>query len=217
MGPVPTNDLWTTETANGTLTIDNMQARGTRALHVHTTDSGRARIFVNNFSPPSNSFYGRMFVYVTAFPTAPDYAHFTMVEASGTGNGTLVRPYGGQFIPTSGGGLNKAEMGIGSDQGPTGDWINVKTSAPGIPGRFVCVEWQLDATTNDVNLWFDNVPQPALDTTQTVHGGNAVDFIFPTFNSLWIGWWLYQSGTTPGEFDIWYDDIQLSISRIHGC
>jgi len=31
-----------------------------------------------------------------------------------------------------------------------------------------------------------------------------------------IGWQLYQSGTTPGGFDLWIDDVALGTRRL-GC
>jgi hypothetical protein len=54
---------------------------------------------------------------VDAFPTGPDWAHFTLVEATGTGSSEIVRPVGGQYAPTVPG----IFWGVGADGGPTGD------------------------------------------------------------------------------------------------
>lgn len=72
-----------------------------RSMHVHTEGNGHAYIQLSPFAPPSNSFFGRMYIWVTAFPSAPDYAHFTLVEAAGSGAG-VIRPIGGQYIPGKG-------------------------------------------------------------------------------------------------------------------
>jgi len=65
-----TNEVSTGTTA-GTLTIDNMHSRGAKALHIHTVGNGRGLIHVKNFAPPANSFYGRMWMWVDAFPSRP--------------------------------------------------------------------------------------------------------------------------------------------------
>lgn len=209
-----TSQNWNIETGNGSATIDAVHARGKAALHLHTVDNGRAFLVPRSFAPPGNSFWGRMWLWVDGFPTRPDYAHFTMVEALGSGNGTLVRPVGGQYIPGMGNG--NALWGVGSDGGPTGDWTNWRTSAPTAGGRWTCMEWQMNAADNAVNVWIDGEAKPDMSVSTKNHGGNNVDFVFPTFNQIKIGWQLYQGGATPGQFDVWLDDVALAGSRI-GC
>ena len=46
------------------------------------------------------------------------------------------------------------------------------------------------------------------------HGGNQVDFLFPEFDTVKLGWQLYQPNE--GSYDIWMDDIALGTKRI-GC
>jgi hypothetical protein len=203
---------WTTEvstgTAAGTLTIDAMHARGQKALHVHTTGNGRGLIHVKNFAPPSNSFHGRMWLYIDAFPSAPNYAHFTLVEAQGTGNSTKVRPIGGQYIDTG------AFWGPGADGGPTGDWTNWQKSAPATGAKWVCIQWQMDASKNAINISVDGKANADLSVDTKKHGGSGVDFVFPMFNDIWFGWWLYQAGPTPDHFDLWLDDLALGTMPI---
>lgn len=215
LGPA-SSAKWTPETQSGSLTIDATHARGTRALHVHTDGNGRAMIRLAPFAPPENSLHGRARIWVTAFPTAPDYAHFTMVEASGNGGG-VIRPIGGQYIPVSANaGAGRSLWGVGSDGGPTGDWTRWQTAAPAEAGRWLCVEWQLRAVDDTVNVWIDGVARPELTVSKTDHGGASTDFVFPTFTQIWFGWWLYQGGPTPAAFDVWFDDIALGTSRL-GC
>lgn len=201
---------WTPVTKDGALTIDATHAQGKGALHVHTQANGKAYIEVAGLSPAQNSFFGRMKMWVTAFPTAPDYAHFTMVEASGSEPG-VIRAVGGQNIPGQ-----ATFWGTGSDGGPTGDWTNWKESAKVEAGKWVCVEWEFAASDNQIQVWFDGQLNPDLTVSTKVHGGTAVDFVFPTFNKIWFGWWLYQSGSTPPEFDLWLDDVALATKRL-GC
>ena len=206
--PKWTNDMSTGASA-GTLTIDGMHSRGQAALHVHVAGNGHAMIHVKNFSAPANSFHGRLWLWADAFPTAPNYAHFTMVEAAGTGNSSKVRPIGGQYISGSMGSF----WGAGSDGGPTGDWTSWKTSAPTKAQAWVCMQWQMDASKNAITISIDGTPQPDLSVSTKMNGGTG-DFVFPTFNDIWFGWWLYQAGPTPDHFDIWLDDLALGTAAI---
>ena len=201
---------WGIDTRDGTLTVE--RGRTSKVLHVHTVDNGRAFLRVDDFAAPGNRFYGRMRLRVDAFPTAPDWAHFTLVEATGTGSAEIVRPIGGQYVPT----LGRSLWGIGADGGPTGDWTDWRESAPTVADTWQCVEWQLDATDNRIAVWLDGVANPELTASTAVHGGNNVPFVLPTVNTIKIGWQLYQGGTTPDHFDLWIDDIALSTHRL-GC
>jgi len=216
-GAATSTSKWMTEVSTGstagTLTIDNMHARGQKALHVHTVGNGRGLIHVKNFAPPNNSFYGRMWLWVDAFPSAPNYAHFTMVEAVGTGNSSKVRPIGGQFIDGQLANSTNVFWGPGSDAGPTGDWTNWKPSAPAKAASWVCIQWQMDASKNGISISIDNKPNADLTVSTKSHTGSG-DFVFPMFNDIWFGWWLYQSGPTPDHFDIWLDDLALGTSPI---
>jgi hypothetical protein len=205
---------WGVDTRAGTLTVERPATPTGRGqnLHVHTAGNGRA-FLVAAIDPPGNSFYGRVRVRVAAFPTAPDWAHYTLVEASGpTAGAGVVRPLGGQYVPT----LGTALWGVGSDGGPTGDWTSWQESAPSVAGRWQCVEWHQDASDNAVDVWIDGRRQADLSVDTTHHGGNPVDFVLPDVDTVRIGWQLYQSGPTPDRFDLWFDDVALATGRI-GC
>jgi hypothetical protein len=199
---------WGVDTKHGTLTVEKAP-RGQRVLHAHTERNGRAFLRVDDFSAPGNSFYGRIRLKVKAFPRRPDWAHYTLVEATGRGP-EIVRPLGGQYVPTSG----QALWGVGADGGPTGDWTNWRESAPSREDVWQCVEWRMDASDNRVELWFDGVPQPDLTVSTRSHGGNPVDFVFPVFDTVKIGWQLYQANDD--THDLWIDDIALGSKRV-GC
>jgi hypothetical protein len=202
-----------TATANDTLTIDATHARGTKALHVHVTQNEFGYAKLTTFAPPAAGFFGRLYVWATAFPTAPDYAHFTMVETAGQpSTAGVIRPIGGQYDPVG----KSADWGVGSDQGPTGDWTNWRTSAPAQGGKWLCMEWEMRTADNVINVWIDGVAKTDLTVSTKVHGGNNVDFVFPKWDSLWFGWWLYQASPTPNQFDLWYDDVAIGTARL-GC
>lgn len=209
-----TSDDWDA-VGNGSLTIvGDRTFAGERALQVHTDENGWAFMRVP-FSDPSNSFFGRMRVWVSEFPSAPSWAHYTLVELRGSDRPARVRPVGGQFVPESSGGPD-AFWGIGADGGPTGDWTNWRTSAPSEGGRWLCVEWELDASENFIRLSIDGTDDDALTVDTTDHGGADVDFVLPTFEEVFLGWQLYQSGPTPSAYDVWIDDVVFDSTRV-GC
>ena len=219
LGPAnnATSTTWDTEAANGQLAIDATHARGQRALRLAITGNGRARLTVGNLAPANNSLHGVVHAWVTAFPTAPDYAHYTMVELAGAGGGTLLRPIGGQYAPAGGAGQPAGSFwGVGSDGGPTGDWTNWRRTAPSVGGQWLCLEWRMSAANGEIDVWIDGVAKPELSVSKTVHGGTQVDFVFPAIDRAWFGWWLYQANPTPSTYEVWLDDLALASDRL-GC
>ncbi|WP_369171914.1 hypothetical protein AB5J49_29725 [Streptomyces sp. R28] len=213
LGPVAKGRGWTTDTSSGTLTVTPSTTGPGRELRVHTEGNGRAFLVFPDLAPPGNSYWARLRLRVDAFPTAPDWAHWTIAEASGSDSPTLVRPLGGQYAPTDKGNF----WGVGSDLGPTGDWTSWKTSAPATAGTWQCVEFHLDAADNRVTVYFDGVEQPDLTVSTDHHGGTSDPFTFPTFDKLRLGWQLYQAEPTPSSYDIRMDDIAVSTRRVAGC
>lgn len=204
---------WGVDTRHGTLHVERAGRAG-KALHVRTEDNGKAFLQVHDLAAPDNTFWGRLRIKVDEFPTAPDWAHFTLVEITGSGSDEVVRPLGGQFAPTVG--PDAVFWGIGADGGPTGDWTSWQESAPTVEDRWQCVEFAWSAQDDRVEVWFDGVPQPDMTVTTTDHGGADTDFVLPVADTVKIGWQLYQPGTTPERFDLWVDDITLAADRV-GC
>lgn len=171
------------------------------------------RLVVDDFSPPGNSFYGRLYAHVEKFPSAPNYAHWVLVEALGeAGRGERVRPLNGQLIQEVG--LNM--WGVGSDGGATGDWTAWRESAPATEGVWTCLEWRVHHSDSSVRIWIDGVPNHELEVSRGSHGGKKyTNFDFPTFRSIWFGWWNFQPETTPATFNVTMDNIVLSTDRIY--
>ncbi|MFI1044632.1 hypothetical protein ACH4U3_02260 [Streptomyces griseoruber] len=213
LGPVTAGHGWTSDTSHGSLTVEPSATGHGRELRLHTEGNGRAFLVLDDLAPAGNSFWARLRLRVDAFPTAPNWAHWTLAEASGSDAPTLVRPLGGQYVPTE-----KANFwGVGSDLGPTGDWTAWRTSAPATAGRWSCVEFHLDATDNRVTVYLDGVERPELTVSTEEHGGTADDFVFPAFDRLKLGWQLYQADPTPTSYDLRMDDVALSTRRVGGC
>jgi len=188
--------------------------RGTHSAHFHTDNNGLSFIKEKKTFPAvNNTFWGRMFFYVDALPVTPAYAHFTIIEGAGTGDSSAVRE-GGQY----------RKFGVGTDGGPTGDWTNIdadptKDSAKEIPEKqWMCVEWLYKGDTNETRFFRDGVEHPSLYTFPKVaHGASSnVDYNLPNFNSVWVGWWMYQNNPVPDHFDVWIDEIAIDKDRI-GC
>ena len=92
-----------------------------------------------------------------AFPTAPDWAHFTLVEATGTDSSEVVRPIGGQYAPTvpgtSGGWARTAARPA---TGPTGG------SPPRSPRTRGSASSGDRPHGQQVAVWIDGVANPEL-------------------------------------------------------
>ncbi|MHC5906801.1 hypothetical protein ACVNF4_23295 [Streptomyces sp. S6] len=205
---------WTTETSPGsTITVvPSTSGYPGKELLFHTEGNGKAFVVLPLDSLAGNSLWARVRVKVGAFPTAPDWAHWTLAEASGGDSPTLVRPLGGQYAPTDKGNF----WGVGSDLGPTGDWTNWRTSAPAVAGAWQCLEFHLDASDNKVTVYFDGVENPDLTVSTKSHGGTSDDFTFPTFDKLKLGWQLYQGNPSPSSYDVRMSGIAVGPQRA-GC
>jgi hypothetical protein len=159
--------------------------------------ANKAGVFIRDFSPPNNNYFGRMFVRVAQFPAAA-FDHWVLVEARRVGIQEFVRPVGGQ----------NNRWAPGADGSPAGDWTDwAQSNAPANAGAWECVEWQMDGSggNNDLLLWVNDVE------VRPVERGN---YSFPVIDDLWVGWVVYQGGQA--NYDVRIDDLVLSTSRI-GC
>jgi hypothetical protein len=212
-----------TKAGNGTITIDAMHAaRGTNALHVRSVDNGWAIIRESKtFPAPGNRYFGRMFVWFSLLPVAPNWAHWNIAEAEGTGSTELGR-IGGQWDPGFDGKTPQNYFGQGSGPGPTGDWTNQDQDPGGKPtavptGSWICVEWMHDGDANQTRFFWDGTEHASLYTDATHHGGNqSVMYDLPAFTSVYFGFWFYQGNGQGQVFDTWIDEVAIDYQRI-GC
>jgi hypothetical protein len=216
-------------TVNGTApVIDGIHAaRGTNALHITQNGNGSSYIQESmTFPVPNDTYFGRAFFWFAKLPTmsatgAPDgsafdYAHWTIIAASGTDVEGQIR-VSGQLSK----GVNL--FGVGTDNrvqdSGTGDWTISDNDPTGDPspvptGQWVCLEWMHDGAANETLFYWNDVEHPSLETTATKHGGNANPFILPQFTNVWLGWQEYQPTTEP--FELWVDEVAIDTARV-GC
>jgi hypothetical protein len=211
---------WSVDTQQGSLAVEPVTAGSQQqVLHVHTDANGRAFLTIKDFAAPGNTHFGRLWAKVDQYPTGKDFAHFVQVQVSGAGSAEIVRPVGGQFVGSQflrNGGEGRSLFGIGADGGPTGDWTDFRESATAASGRWQCLEWSVQAEDNAVQLTVDGTANPELVASTTTHGGNQVPFILPTVDTIAIGWQVFQADVDPGQFDMLYDNIAVSSTRL-GC
>ncbi len=187
-------------------------ARGKRSGHFHTTDNGLMLIRNSSIFPvPDNRYYGRLFVYFDALPSAPRWAHWSLVGAQGAEEAEI--RVGGQFD----GEINR--FGVGTDHGPTGDWTRLdEDSDETVPVReWLCLEWLHDGSSDETRFWVNEEERGSLRTSADDHGGEETEqYLMPEFESAWVGFWQYATGVTPDAFDVWIDEVVLDDERV-GC
>lgn len=189
-------------------------ARGAQSVHIRAENGFGYLKNTSAFPVPGNDYFGRMFLRVKRFSEV-SYAHWTVVEAAGTGDGSVIRA-GGQFADH----LDANRWGVGSDGGPTGDWTTHDTDPSGNPSEpptqtWVCLEWEHRGSEDVTRLFVDGMEHPSLQTSSTMHGGESSSpYVLPDMASVWVGWWQYQSDPEP--FDVWIDEVALDDERI-GC
>jgi hypothetical protein len=194
-------------------------ARGSKSLHLHTTATGASGLQTKKIFPrPEGHYYGRMFVYFDALPTSPQWAHWTIVGANPASEKGEIR-VGGQHD-------GKIErFGVGTDQGPSGDWTNLDDDPKGAAKavelkKWLCVEWLHDWANDETRFYLDGMEHESLHTTKAVkHGGNSgTPYELPELGSVWVGFWNYDQNkpVTPNAFDVWIDEVAFDAERI-GC
>ncbi|MDX2020916.1 MAG: hypothetical protein SF187_11810 [Deltaproteobacteria bacterium] len=195
--------------------VSDEHARGNKSVHIRANNGFGNLRTTKVFPMPNNTYWARMFVKVKRFSTV-DWAHWTMAEATGAGDGSLIR-VGGQYNSVD----KKNRWGVGSDGGPTGDWTRHDKDPNGAPvepavNRWVCLEWLHDGKNNVTRFFVDAQEHPSLATSAT--NGNTskpnVPYVLPMFASVWFGWWQYQADAVP--FDLWIDELAIDGQRI-GC
>ncbi len=80
LGPVTAGRGWTADTADGSLTVEPSTTGHGRELRLRTEGNGRAFMVLSDLAPRGNSFWARLRLRVNDFPTAPDWAHWTVAR-----------------------------------------------------------------------------------------------------------------------------------------
>jgi hypothetical protein len=113
-----------------------------------------------------------------------------------------------------GGPINAQEAAMG-----TLDCTKSATTETMTTGKWVCIEWNIDATKSEMHLWLDGVAQTEIDVsgqgTECSIGMPTTPWVGPTvFTKLNLVWEGYGTDS-PGQ-DIGYDEFAVGTQRI-GC
>jgi len=125
----------------------------------------------------------------------------------------VLNPDGGVTL-RPGGPINDAENAMG-----TLDCTKTATTETMTTGKWVCIEWNIDATTSQMHLWLDGVAQTEVDVsgqgTECSIGMPSTPWVGPpVFTKLNLVWEAY--GTDSPQQDIGYDEFAVGAERI-GC
>lgn len=216
-GPDPA--VWSAPYGNPPRIDTTRAARGTKSLYFELAAGTPGPIEEKKTFPiANNTVFGRMFVWIDALPTAPAYAHWTLVNGLGSDLPTEVR-LGGQLDPNRG---NANYFVVGSDHGESGDWSTAgqEPLSKARAGEWTCVEWLFKGDSSETRVWIDGVEQSSLHLTASEYRAGDAEagkrFVHPRFDKLRIGWWLYQSGAVPSPAKLWIDEVIVDDERI-GC
>lgn len=116
-----------------------------------------------------------------------------------------------------GGPINAAENAMG-----TLDCTKTATTQTMTTGRWVCIEWNIDATKGEMHLWLDGVAQTEIDVTGQASPASQCSIgmvttpwvapsMFTKLNLVWEGY-----GNDSPQQDIGYDEFAVGTERI-GC
>jgi hypothetical protein len=187
--------------------------RAGQAMHVRAGQTPTETYVSQTRTLPTlgDAFFARVRMYVAARPT--DFFHWSFTEARGPDvRGTVVR-YGGISVGCQPGMFCRNSfffqikpLVYGPDEGGSAS----DDLTPVIPERkWLCLEWYLDRKTMEARLWWDGEERPK------AHYLAGKPIPFPTFDRFYLGWALYQTGTT-GPWEVWFDDLAIADRRV-GC
>ena len=154
------------------------------------------------FPLTGNTVWGRLMVYFEDLPSG----HFDTVRGAPEGGGTPWYNIGGQ---------GKALL-FNYYSGALDCWSTVANKPPLPLKKWVCWEFQIDGSKNDMALWVDRQPSHSInDTGQGCVGGKQGTWAAPTFGSVRLG--QVNAQTTGNQTRLWMDDIALGTSGRIGC
>ncbi len=203
----------------GSLSVETAQAySGTKAVRVTIGPESRMDHRGNGFLP-ADKLYMRAMVYFETQPKAASL-HWNYLHAEGGSEGPLT----GIFFATGGWGDAKNMILYGAGGG--GTYADCTVSGEGTirAGRWQCVEMQIDAVTNSLDVLYDGKPDILMevrDAAASFGTGKCLPGNDPAKGKLYIPkitkvafgpkTWHANPGTV-----MWMDDIAVSNKPI-GC
>ncbi len=195
----------------GTVVVaSDYAARGSHSLKVTIPAGDKSAehyLQLKNLGPLANGHFGRIFFRVHS-PTTTPFVHWDLILGAG--------PYMGQNrrirwgVTGSGVGTSNGNWSwiYNIEQGDTGTGSSVHP----IANTWMCVEWQWDASNQEVRFYFDDAEVQAFHLDTKLPNGTGLQV--PTFSTLSFGLAKYQA--TNADLVFWIDEIALDTQRI-GC
>jgi hypothetical protein len=199
---------WSIDSNQGTAVLDTSKfARGAKSLHVNIKSGGGNRALLTqtqSFPAANNSFFGRAFVFAKS-PLPKVHTGIFSANGAITGGNAEVRfglDHEGVLQPnywTNTG----VEYGIFNSLPPT----KLPTDV------WACLEWEYRGSANELHFFLNGAEMTEIQVLST----QMPSWKAPAFAAFQMGMILFQSDTaTASSFDVWFDEVGLSPTRI-GC
>ena len=199
-----TSGTWTTDTQDGTATVDTMQAHsGTYAYHAHVTNESDARsLITEKMGFPVAHFFGRVFLWFDA-PSPQVHSNYIFAYDQAGSTGFYL---GSQYQQL------QAFSNIGGAEGHSTQYLPASQYPnDAVPtGKWACIEWEFDGTGGTATYWLNGTQWDM----ETGWGSGT------TFVESQLGIHIFGSyggpGTDAASFDLWFDDLVIDTKRV-GC
>lgn len=212
VGAQPDPNTWTLKMANSQhsmMVSDVRAARGKHALKVHVPNTFpmAALMYMNSVFPaPSNTLYGRVFVY---FDAEVPGGHTTLITASGLdGSAQETVQFGSMFANY---------VANWTCPAPTAD-NGIYAKVPFPSKSWVCLEWAHKGDAGEMDVWADGV-NIFTATNQWQKDGKVLAGPHPAYSKIGLGWAVYEhfgDDASLPAYDIYFDELALDYERI-GC
>jgi hypothetical protein len=216
VGAAPDPKIW--RRAGNIVVESGRAARGTKAMRVRAGATPTETYISEAKVLPTmgEAFYARVFMYIEQRPV--DFFHWSFTEVRGIDLRGPAPRYGG--ISTGAAGCAppsykcrdnfffqiKPLVYGASEGGGASDDLR-----PVIPEKtWHCIEWYMNGKTREARLWWNGQERPRATYT------DGKQIAFPAFNRFYLGWALYQTGTSGVGWDVWFDELAIHDQRI-GC
>jgi len=211
----PPNGIWKALTAEGgkVEVVTSKAYRGSKSVKVTTNATRFQRAMLTTTGAPlfpnaASVLHGRMMVFLET--PAADGVHWTMLEGNGPIEGRNGVSGGYRY-----GGMHQGRLMANYDtSGASTDcWQQSKTVMP--IGKWVCVAWKLDGTTDEMHLSLDG--KEITDMTVKKKGEGCIGhdlgdaWLSPSFTKVSLGWESYQQDQ--GHV-MYVDEVALDVQSL---
>jgi hypothetical protein len=198
---------WNKLETGGTFAVEGTHAYSGKSSVRLTIPANQRGGFLERTGMPlfplkSNTIWGRMMVFFEDMASG----HFDTIRGAPVGGGTPWCNIGGQF----------KDLLFNYYSGDHDCWGTPNPKPPIATGKWMCWEWKLDGSKNEMDLWTDGTLTHTVvgKGDGCVSGGNAT-WAAPTFGTVRLG--EFNAQTAGAQTRMWMDDIALGTSGRIGC